>query len=208
MRVAVASLGVWLCACASATPNSGADAGPRDGGAAAAAADGGSYEIYDAERCPSVLAPQGLAVRATRVCAGPTGACVEERGCRRSADCTQRAGGRCRGYVRNGYIEYTQCSYGVCDGDADCSADRVCACTAARVASCIEASCRSDADCASGHRCVRADDCALGPYGEFLCTSDQDECLDNGDCQAQGAGNSCTVIAGHLACQSIICDPG
>ncbi|NUO54775.1 MAG: hypothetical protein HOV80_38530 [Polyangiaceae bacterium] len=104
-----------------------------------------------------------------------------------------------------------------CSSDADCAAGSLCYCgdlmvEAERDASqglCVPATCRTDADC-GGEHCIHVDINEMQYeaefYGEFRCTSAEDECRKGDDCV--GAHDVCIFDAsqGHLICEEAVRD--
>jgi hypothetical protein len=187
---------------ASSRPDADAARAPADAGSA----DSGPYTIYAASECPLRRFPSGLEVKPTKACSGRTGECWVQV-CRNEADCTDRAFGRCYGFMYDaGAIEYTNCAYDGCRTNADCPAGTICACAFEGLLQCVRADCLIDANCPAGEQCVRADFCGQ-PLGPFLCTSPADECRTNDDCVRARTGDSCSVLpdGGHFACTRAVC---
>jgi hypothetical protein len=155
--------------------------------------------IYQIDECP--LRPLDTTLEVRPGAPGP-GACT------RSADCTQRARGRCNGYERDGgVVDFPRCGYEECASNADCAAGERCECSFHGLLRCVHVGCERDGDCAPGQRCART---VLGCYeyalGDYLCTTPSDECLSHSDCSSAGLGNHCTVEGDRRVCISHTCD--
>lgn len=155
--------------------------------------------IYAIDECP--LRPVDATLAITPGAPGPSS-------CGRSADCTQRAHGRCQGYVTDrGTVDYPRCGYDGCASNADCAEDERCACSFYGLLGCVRVGCERDEDCAAGQRCERT---VLGCYehalGDYLCTTPTDECLTHSDCSSANLGNHCVVEGERRVCISHTCD--
>ena len=74
-------------------------------------------------------------------------------GCRTNADCNAAPHGHCEASQMFGFggAPTVACEYG-CVRDSDCSAEQICLC-GDPVGKCVEARCKSDAECATGTPC-------------------------------------------------------
>jgi hypothetical protein len=100
--------------------------------------------------------------------------------CRRDADCTEGAFGRCAWGV-----DTTGCRYG-CLTDDDCSDSELCMC-GADGGLCVPAACRSDSACGTGSLCATNTAC---DRLQFVCQKPDDACVVDGDC---AAGEQCQL---------------
>jgi hypothetical protein len=104
-------------------------------------------------------------------------------GCTRDADCTKGKNGRCAPESYEG-LARDRCYYDACGVDADCAPNAACACgngSAVDPHVCVEATCRSDADCGGGGYCSPSpDDC--GRVGGWHCHTPEDACVDDIEC--------------------------
>jgi hypothetical protein len=110
--------------------------------------------------------------------------------CTSDADCSAHPHGRCLhldGAFGPTHLESgCSCAF-ACAGDAECASDEACLCAGVDPSgpthsSCVSATCRSGADCASGA-------CGLYSYGDFCdvtlglaCRSANDACRSGADC--------------------------
>ena len=104
--------------------------------------------------------------------------------CKRHANCTAAANGRCIVVGTSPPTERggTRCMYSTCNVDTDCRAANACECGGV-VNTCMPGNCRVDADCASGYCSPSFDQCGGGITG-YWCHTPADECIDDGDCDA------------------------
>jgi hypothetical protein len=138
--------------------------------------------------------------RAAGTC-DPTGSNIPDAGlaCRKDAECTAGANGRCS---LGGRVLACQCTYDTCATDADCAQmGGPCECRPAgqgivappptTMNVCKAGNCRVDKDCGTAGYCSPS----LGSCGNYLgvtgyyCHTAKDKCTDDTDCQAQGGGD-------------------
>jgi hypothetical protein len=78
------------------------------------------------------------------------------------------------------------CTYDACLTDNDCSAGKVCYCTASTSARCFSVgNCRTDADCGPNNYCSPSMSWDCGgyrPIDGFHCHTPKDTCIDDADC--------------------------
>jgi len=95
----------------------------------------------------------------------------------------------------HGFCAYGQCKYG-CVSDDECGADSLCFC-GADVGKCVQAACRSDADCPADYPCT-----GNLPFGSdaasFQCQTPLDSCESDYDCPGPRA--YCTGYAERRYC--------
>lgn len=112
--------------------------------------------------------------------------------CGSDADCTARPFGACWIY----FPDQCVCDYG-CETDDDCGAGFACLCESP-VGRCVEATCRTGADCASGTcRVDLTEGCA---HPNLLCATEADVCDGPKDCHASGQGSTCVRKGAAFAC--------
>jgi hypothetical protein len=100
-----------------------------------------------------------------------------------------------------------------CLTDSDCGATGVCDCEAPRCAEpfavagnvCIASNCRVDSDCACG---FCAGDTSCGGLDGYYCTTPQDECSTDADCQDGGSPMQCRWSTNRWACVAEVGCPG
>jgi hypothetical protein len=100
-----------------------------------------------------------------------------------------------------------------CLVDSDCGDAGVCLCETPRcvvpfpVAGnvCLGGNCRVDSDCACG---FCAGEMSCGGIDGFWCTTPQDECSTDGDCQDGGSFTQCRYQTDHWACVQGMGCPG
>lgn len=106
----------------------------------------------------------------------------QERACEADADCTAGANGRCL-RQDGGFYQSCRCLY-ACAGDADCASDKVCVpievTDGAERSSCVPATCRTGADCASGA-------CGLADYHDGCFRVSELRCRDGAAIAAASA---------------------
>jgi hypothetical protein len=93
-----------------------------------------------------------------------------------------------------------------CTQDGDCGTTGICYC-GPNGGVCTVGACRTNADCAHGHSCIRFIGGTCGGPDvppSFVCTSDSDECVSDAEC---GAGEACLIDADHLACTKVATGP-
>lgn len=93
--------------------------------------------------------------------------CPFEIGCQYDSECNEKPFGRCSPGVQ---VAQCFCSYG-CAQDSDCGPGEICKC-GDPVGQCIQAGCKTSADCAVG-------DCTLSSFScsqSFACQTEQDTC--------------------------------
>jgi hypothetical protein len=97
-----------------------------------------------------------------------------------------------------------------CTEDAECGASEACFCDGPK-SRCIEASCRSDADCPAEEQCVLTQ--SVGACGtitrSLACTSPDDECRADGECEDSCAQCLVGFEQSHRTCsyETGICTP-
>jgi hypothetical protein len=107
--------------------------------------------------------------------------------CRKHADCTDGANGKCVNGIGMGYRFYS-CTYDRCEADADCDAGKICYCSQSTAARCLAiGNCRTDADCGNGPYSYCSPsmswDCGgYRPVDGFHCHTPSDTCMDDSDC--------------------------
>jgi hypothetical protein len=70
----------------------------------------------------------------------------------------------------------------------------------------VNANCRTDADCDTGHQCLRTLNCGSSvARGDFLCTSDADGCVTHDDCRNSELGATCIRSGDHRVCSNALC---
>jgi hypothetical protein len=151
---------------------------------------------------PSVVACPSEIPRAGATCSlagtgGSTGAQVD---CTQDSDCTAQPNGYCND--SNGELWGCFCNYG-CVQDSDCGANQICLC-GSPVGHCVQATCKSDADCPGGLCATYTSEPGCGGTA-FACQSPKDECTGDGDCPQ---GQQCTLSGDHRVCESPTCAIG
>jgi hypothetical protein len=141
-----------------------------------------------ARSCPNRLPRAGV------TCTSP-----RKTGCTADTDCPGPLGYCGPGLAVPSYD--CECHTG-CETDADCAPDQRCHCSPNLPAGlCVDAACRSDADC-DGRRCLASSRIAGVGCGEanvgFHCQTPGDECASAADC---GESSSCVFEAGRHLCQ-------
>jgi hypothetical protein len=107
--------------------------------------------------------------------------------CKKHADCTSGANGKCVSGLGNAGNYYT-CSYDACSTDHDCELGKVCYCTANDSARCLSiGNCRTDSDCNTGSYGYCSPsmswDCGgYRPIDGYHCHTPSDSCMDDADC--------------------------
>lgn len=161
------------CAGDEPIPRTGA-AGTRSTGLSTC--DGGLVHRVDAPECQAPVRAKG--------------SCVDGRGaCTTDADCTERPHGLCEGVRNSG----CHCEYG-CQSDADCAADELCDCFSP-TPTCVQAYCRTDADCQGEYKCVRTE------TGVYACHSPRDACRDWRECEFRCGSCAYDRERSHLVCR-------
>lgn len=100
--------------------------------------------------------------------------------CRQHSDCQERPFGRCSSSHR--------CSYDECWTDEDCGPGMLCSCpdhpqASFNYATCVNAGCRTDADCPGDALCRPSVVLGCGHgLGGYFCPTPQDECATDADC--------------------------
>ncbi|HEY1696275.1 MAG TPA: hypothetical protein VGG39_29120 [Polyangiaceae bacterium] len=100
-----------------------------------------------------------------------------------------------------------------CLADSDCGATGVCDCEAPRCTEpfavagnvCLPSNCRVDSDCACG---FCAGDTSCGGLDGYYCTTPQDECSTDADCQDGASSMQCRWSAARWACVVAVGCPG
>jgi len=168
----------------------------------------GPHEVFAEEECPLRRIAADRVWEPTVECRQfeECGCRIRPDGCHTNADCTARPHGVCIGFESDGNtIRYATCVYEDCLSNAECAADETCACSERGPRICVRADCRSNDDCATGHECLRTMSCASGPFGDYLCTSDADQCVTHEDCVNAGLGSWCERSGDHRVCTSSTC---
>lgn len=137
--------------------------------------------MYVYLECPIRLAPANVPLRS-----GYNYPCL------RSADCTEQPNGVCFADVRMGELYDSHCGYLRCVGDSDCATNEACECTWgwSGFRRCIAVECHTDSDCVPGQQCLSWPLCYDDVLGKS-CTTADDLCRENQDCQDMGAGDIC-----------------
>jgi hypothetical protein len=100
-----------------------------------------------------------------------------------------------------------------CLADSDCGATGVCDCQTPRCSVpfpvsgnvCVPSDCRVDSDCTCG---FCAGDTSCGQLQGYHCTTPQDECSTDTDCQDGGPFTQCHWSTDHFACVEGVGCPG
>lgn len=162
------------------------------------------HEVFEEGQCPLQRIAADYVLYPTVECwRYPRCNCHRRaRECRSSADCTAHPNGVCMGFAYdNRGIFYASCAYEQCTSDDDCESGQACACSERGPRICVRADCRSNDDCEPGRHCLRTSTaCASEGFGDYLCTSDADECVVNNDCEKAGLGNVCARSGDHREC--------
>jgi hypothetical protein len=202
------------------------------------APDGGPAEQTDARRdsppneSGPILEAGPSGEDAPNLCPGASGrvpqnhraqatACPAQRGagdaftpgsadeCTSDATCVASPNGRCLFYGGSGH-----CSYDACASDADCSGGTVCDCRPSGTSNhpnvCLQANCRTDADCGTSGYCSKSDIPGAIPPWEpnspgfttmfqtgYFCHAPNDCCIDNADCAPNGTHYDYCLYAGQ-----------
>jgi hypothetical protein len=128
-------------------------------------------------------------------------ACAESYGCKTDADCTDAANGRC---VPDSWD--CGCRYG-CESDADCPSGNACLCEDGG-GFCVAAACVDGGGCGDGQWCalyVNVNACESGTSSGFACTTTEDECAVDADCDE---GMDCEWTGETFACSDNTCFEG
>ena len=120
--------------------------------------------------------------------------------CQSDADCNASPHGRCvQSYDDWEGTTSCGCSY-ACETDAECGAGKVCACAGIAglgQSACVEASCHTGADCATGECGISSFDDGCFTVVELACRAPGDACrLDN---QCSGPGETCVLSSSNPA---------
>lgn len=118
----------------------------------------------------------------------------ESEECSSDADCTAKEHGMCGAANFPGCF----CEYG-CVTDADCEAGQICLC-GEPAGRCVSADCTTDQDCGEGHFCASWHPASECGGGGFACTTDEDECLVDDDCDEDLV---CALGEGGRVCQAL-----
>lgn len=151
---------------------------------------GGPVHRPKRQECPSKL-PRATTCEATGENAGTSS-------CSTDADCKDAPNGFCR-LGLPGPPPTCGCGYG-CTSDADCGEGNMCLC-GDPVGKCVQASCKSDADC-HGLLCTQY---SFGPscsIDGFACQNERDGCLIDDDCER---GTPCLFDGDHRSCSPPTC---
>ena len=130
--------------------------------------------------------------------------------CSADSDCNTAANGACiTGVMIDGPDDYCTCVYS-CETDADCGVGEFCAPAglgdrAKSWSSCEQASCSSDADCATNECGLSVWDNGCGDQVHLSCRSDADSCRLDTEC---GPYETCDVDLGTWDCQAQNCAIG
>ena len=156
----------------------------------------------------------GIIHRADKLeCGAPTTptSCEDFTGggtCESDADCTDKPFGSCQQDMIFGGIlpvgGTCSCVYG-CASDSDCDAGQVCRCAGPGLGlytECVAApDCTVDSDCPDGEVCgLSPDTCAPGGF-LLACTTPNDLCGGDADCDAP----PCQFMTDHWACSDAVC---
>ncbi len=118
----------------------------------------------------------------------PSTLVASSSGCKKHADCTLGANGRCAASGVGMAGGYYSCNYDQCETDADCDPGKICYCTASGSARCFTVgNCQTDADCGGGSYSYCSPsmgwDCGgYRPIDGYHCHTALDSCLDDADC--------------------------
>lgn len=121
----------------------------------------------------------------TAACAGTE----DHLQCKADADCKEHPYGRCvTGFGQAG--SYCGCQYS-CVSDTDCGATEACACKGAGPGKlghsiCIQATCRTDADCDSKQCGLSIYNNGCSSIASLACRTKADTCKTDGDCSSHG----------------------
>src|SRR5688572_12029577 len=148
--------------------------------------EGGGYE-----RCaegwlhrPRVEVCESLVPRADPPMPLPVVAFPPYTACASDAECAARPHGFCAPFSAGLPPQtFLTCQSG-CVTDADCSGSQICLC-GSPVGTCVEATCRDDADCGEG-RCASSTvpgGCSFDTV-RFDCQTPDDECVTDADCSS------------------------
>ncbi|HTM44396.1 MAG TPA: ferritin-like domain-containing protein [Polyangiaceae bacterium] len=114
--------------------------------------------------------------------AADAGAIVQ---CHQDSDCTDAPHGYCEmqgappGPVI--FVPGTFCGYG-CVNDSECPEGSLCEC-GSPVGQCVQAQCKTDADCACDATCMRMEtDNGCGIQVQYVCQTATDQCVSSADC--------------------------
>jgi hypothetical protein len=108
--------------------------------------------------------------------------------CQKNGDCTEHPWGLCAAVEQ---MAVQECIYG-CLSDDDCGAGQTCLCTGGGPSTCVDATCKTDADCPDGTPCLlleKDDGSPCRTYQVLRCGA---ECADNSDCPS---GTQCSMSA-------------
>ncbi len=133
--------------------------------------------------------------------------------CTSDSDCTDAPHGYCNLGGNEQWGRYTYCNYG-CVTDDDCEGGNVCECGEG-IGQCVTALCRVDGECDPGHVCARfAFEDGCGTSISYACTTDQDECRTEAECDLDtpadqgGCRPSYRADAPGARCEGISCVEG
>jgi hypothetical protein len=127
--------------------------------------------------------------------------CAAAYGCKTDADCTDGANGRC---LPDSWD--CGCRYG-CETDGDCTAGNACLCEEGG-GFCVAAACFDGGACGDEQWCalyVNVDACENGTTSGFACTTAEDECAVDADCDE---GMDCEWTGDRFACSDNTCFEG
>lgn len=169
----------------------------------------GPHEVFLEGSCPLQRIAADRVWEPTVMCQqfNECGCGIRPNGCHTNADCTAQPDGVCIGFEEDGTtIRYATCVYEDCSSHDDCADNEACACSGRGHRVCVNANCRTNADCAGEHECLRTRFCGSeAAVGDFLCTSDADECLTHDDCANAGLGSWCQSSGDHRICRQHTC---
>jgi hypothetical protein len=160
--------------------------------------------------CGGALPHRGTAVTC-EVPAAPTN-CTDNTGggsCTTNEDCTDMPHGSCRQDVIFGglLLDGTcSCSYG-CATDSDCADGQICRCAGEGLgltAQCIAADCSVDADCGDQLCTGNIGTCSDSIYA-LHCTTPDDTCNSNGECNGSPCNWEDFEKPAHWACENVDC---
>lgn len=98
----------------------------------------------------------------------------------------------------HGFCAYGKCQYG-CVTDDECESGQACYCGPV-VGACIQASCRSNADCPEDFPCTGFQAPGFAAPDALACQSPSDECVTDAQCNSLNPRVSCKVQVDHRVC--------
>jgi len=126
------------------------------------------------------------------------------------SECTASTNGRCEPLGGNGSNQVGACSYDECSSVDGCGPGFACVCRTPEgigaANRCVQADCKSDAECASGLCVESIDQSSCDRPISYHCITSADECTADSDCKSQTFGNcQFSLMKGHFACNYSIC---